>query len=76
MFMFMHMTTKTITIKEEIYNLLLSIKRKNESFSDLFERLVKRNDAIDILEKIKGTIDFGNTEELFREIKEKRANWR
>ncbi|MBS7626983.1 antitoxin [Candidatus Bathyarchaeota archaeon] len=39
---------KTLTIKEEVYNELLKIKRDNESFSELFERMVKREKS-DIL---------------------------
>ena len=31
---------KTITIKDEVFNLLSSQKGKDESFSDLFERLL------------------------------------
>ncbi len=30
---------KTITIKETVYNKLVSVKKADESFSDLFERL-------------------------------------
>lgn len=35
------MVTKTITITEEAYNALLSLKGKDESFSELIIRLVK-----------------------------------
>ena len=34
------MTSKTISITEEIYNELIKIKGKNESFSQLFSRLL------------------------------------
>jgi len=43
--MFKHkniMGFKTITIKDELYRDLLKLKRKDESFSELFERLAKR----------------------------------
>jgi predicted CopG family antitoxin len=35
------MTSKNISITEDVYNKLLKIKRKNESFSELFLRLLK-----------------------------------
>lgn len=43
MFMFnICMPFKTITIKDYVYKELLKAKRESESFSSLFERLVKR----------------------------------
>jgi len=70
------MTTKTITIKKEVYDLLNSIKKEDESFSDLLERLAKRNKSLIILKKLKGTIDLGDSQELINEIKSKRNDWR
>ncbi len=35
------MTSKNISIREDVYNKLIKIKRENESFSDLFLRLLK-----------------------------------
>jgi predicted CopG family antitoxin len=35
------MTSKNISITEEVYKKLMKIKRKNESFSELFLRLLK-----------------------------------
>lgn len=35
------MTSKNISITEEVYNKLLKIKRVDESFSELFLRLLK-----------------------------------
>ncbi len=52
---------KTITIKEDVYNKLKNQKRKDESFSDLFAKLVGQNlyGGIDALKKLKGSIEFG-----------------
>lgn len=70
------MTTKTISIKEDVYDLLKSIKRKDESFSDLLKRLTIKQNSFKILEKIAGTMDLGNTSELIDDIRKKRENWR
>jgi len=35
------MTSKNISITEEVYNKLMKIKRENESFSELFLRLLR-----------------------------------
>ncbi|MHA1230515.1 MAG: antitoxin VapB family protein [Candidatus Helarchaeota archaeon] len=76
MFKYICMTTKTITIKKEVYDLLCSIKKEDESFSDLLERLAKRNKSLIILKKLKGTIDLGDSQELINEIRSKRNDWR
>ena len=41
MYMCTHMTSKNISITEEVYNKLMKIKRENESFSELFLRLLR-----------------------------------
>ncbi len=41
MYMCIHMTSKNISITEDVYNKLLKIKHDNESFSELFLRLLK-----------------------------------
>ena len=70
------MTTKTISIKEDVYDLLKSIKRKDESFSDLLKRLTIKQNSFKILEKIAGTMDLGNTSELIDDMRKKREKWR
>ena len=70
------MGTKTITIKEEVYNSLLSLKRKDESFSDLLDRLTRKENPLDLLEQMAGTVDFGDTKDLIDEIRSKRSDWR
>lgn len=37
----MKMTSKNLTVKEEVYNKLLEAKKGNESFSELIERLLE-----------------------------------
>jgi predicted CopG family antitoxin len=70
------MTTKTITIREDVYKMLLSIKETNESFSNFFERLVKSRSNIDKLKELRGSVKFRNKETLLKELYEKREEIR
>lgn len=70
------MTTKTITIKKEIYDMLISIKRKEESFSNLFERLVKSKSNIEILKELRASVKFDDKDALLKEIHKKRQEGR
>jgi predicted CopG family antitoxin len=47
---------KTLTIRDEVYKKLISIKDKNESFSELFERLVEDRSPSEILKRLRGRI--------------------
>ena len=51
---------KTITIKDNVYKKLIAQKGKDESFSDLFERLIEGNyhNGIDALKKLKGAVEY------------------
>ena len=62
------MPFKTLTIKKEVYDELLKLKRKDESFSELLMRLIRKVHNIDTLYKLAGTVDWVNKEELLREI--------
>ena len=54
-----HALVKTITIKENVFHRLTSQKRKDESFSDLFERLLDSQVTdIEILRKLRGSVEF------------------
>ncbi len=68
------MAFKTLTVKEEVYKKLLSLKRENESFSDLFERLSKRN--ISALKSLRGMMEFEDKEKMIKEIYKKREEKR
>ncbi|MDI6654755.1 MAG: antitoxin VapB family protein [Candidatus Hydrothermarchaeota archaeon] len=70
------MTAKTITIRDEVYGMLMSIKRKDESFSRLFERLVKSRSNITVLKELHSSVKFEKKAALLKEIYEKRRERR
>ena len=71
---------KTITIKDDVYKKLIAQKAKDESFSDLFERLVEENlhGSIDALKKLRGSIEFDKNvkEKILVDIASKRTERR
>ncbi len=71
---------KTITIKDDVYNKLIAQKGKDESFSDLFERLVEENlhSGIDALKKLRGSIEYDESvkEKILADIALKRREHR
>jgi predicted CopG family antitoxin len=67
---------KTITIREEVYRKLLTIKKKDESFSELFDRLAESNDPLETLSKIRASVDFRKKKEMLSEIYSSRAEHR
>lgn len=69
---------KTITIRDEVYRKLLSVKRKDESFSELFDRLTESKAPLETLKKLRATVEFTakEKEELLSEMRSKRAERR
>jgi predicted CopG family antitoxin len=67
---------KTITIRDEIYNKLITLKNEGESFSELFERLAEGSDPLETLRKLRGCVEFRDKERMFSDIYEKRAERR
>ncbi len=65
---------KTLTIKEDVYRKLLSLKREQESFSDLFERLAEREGGIGALKKFAGSVEISDDERaaILKEIESRR----
>ena len=68
--------TKTITIRDEVYRKLLAVKRKDESFSKLFERLVEGTSPLETLTKLRGCVEFKDKEKMLSEIHALRAERR
>ncbi len=68
--------TKTITIRTEAYEKLIRIKKENESFSELFERLAEMLAPTDALLKLRGSMEFANKDRMLSEILSKRSEVR
>ncbi|MCW4045057.1 MAG: antitoxin VapB family protein [Candidatus Bathyarchaeota archaeon] len=67
---------KTITIRDEVYQKLLAVKKKNESFSKLFERLAENRDPIETLLKLRAQVEFTEKEKMLSELRSLRAERR
>jgi len=67
---------KTITIRDEVYKKLLTIKKKDESFSELFERLAEEKNPIETLAKLRASVEFKEKEKMLSEIYASRAERR
>ena len=67
---------KTITIRDEVYKKLLSVKRENESFSELLDKLVEGADSLEILKSLRGCVEFKDKERMISEIYASRAERR
>ncbi len=69
---------KTLTIRDEVYRKLVSVKEENESFSELFERLVNRQDPQELLKSLRGKIELSKDAKgkLLTEINRRRQERR
>jgi predicted CopG family antitoxin len=67
---------KTITVRDEVYKKLLAMKRTDESFSDLLDRLLETVDSAEILAKLRAKVEFTEKEKMLSEISNKRAERR
>ncbi|MHB8360375.1 MAG: antitoxin VapB family protein [Thermoplasmataceae archaeon] len=68
--------SKTITIRETVYNELVKVKKENESFSELLDRLVKSEDKTQLLKMLRGSVNFTDKNKLIEEIRTKRMERR
>ena len=67
---------KTITIRTEVYENLAKVKKKDESFSELLERLLSAANPLDVLTKLKGSMTFENKRKMLSDIYSKRSERR
>ena len=67
-----NMGTKTISIREEVYNILKSLKKENESFSDVIGKLAKKrkSDLSEYFGVLKDSKVLNEIEEDIRKIRE------
>ena len=70
--------TKTLTIRDEVYRKLVSAKENDESFSELFERLLQRQSPAEILRSLRGKIELGKAKkrELLSDLEKRREERR
>ena len=55
---------KTLTIRDPVYNKLVSLKKSDESFSELFERLVEGTASLESLRTLRGSVEFKNKQRV------------
>jgi predicted CopG family antitoxin len=71
---------KTLTIRDSVYRKLVARKAKDESFSELFERLLEGSggNAVEMLAKIRGSVEFKGDSKaaMLSEINAKRSERR
>ena len=69
---------KTLTIRDEVYKKLISVKESDESFSELFERLVDQQSPTELLKSLRGSIELEKEEKrkILLEVDKRRAERR
>jgi predicted CopG family antitoxin len=63
---------KTLTIRDDVYQRLAAIKGKDESFSELFERLAGHRGSLELLMRIRGSIEFESAAEKGSFVRQRR----
>jgi predicted CopG family antitoxin len=66
----------TITIRDGVSRTLLTVKRRDESFSRLFERLTEDISTPELLKKLRGCVEFSDKEKMLSEIHTRRIERR
>ena len=68
--------TKTLTIRDEVYYKLLTVKREGESFSELFDRLADGPNPLETLRGLRGCVVFRDKGLMLEELSTLRAERR
>ena len=66
---------KTISLRDDVYDSLVKMKRKNESFSDVISRLMYRRSLLDFAGRL-ADIPEEKNEELVKELETMRDSTR
>ncbi len=66
--------TRLISVRDEVYELLVGLKRTGESFSSLFLRLTKEAPKTSIMELAGAWKDREEIDGIFKEILERKSN--
>ncbi len=67
---------KTLTIRDEVYRKLLAVKGKDESFSELLEKLAEGTKSVEVLTSLRGRVEFREKEKMLSELSIARAERR
>jgi predicted CopG family antitoxin len=59
---------KTITVRDEVYRKLLTVKRREESFSKLLEKLIEDLSTRELLKRLRASVEFTDKERALSEI--------
>ena len=65
-----------MTIRDEVYNKLLTIKREDESFSELFDRLADGPSPVETLRGLRGCVEFRDKRRMLEKLSAARAERR
>ncbi len=68
--------TKTLTIRDQVYEKLAAVKGKDESFSELFDQLLDGTGSLESLKRLRGSVEFLDKRKMLREIETSRAERR
>jgi predicted CopG family antitoxin len=67
---------KTLTIRDEVYRKLLAVKTKEESFSELLEKLAEGTKSIEVLTSLRARVEFREKERMMSDLSTARAERR
>ena len=67
---------KTLTISDEVYRKLLAVKAKDESFSELLEKLAEGTKSVEVLTSLRGRVEFREKKKMLSDLSTARAERR